>query len=193
MTESDPTSTPDKEARCSRDRTGLPRPRKRHWRVVMLMLLIFIAGGVLGAAGTIIYTVHHLQEIGQHPERAPQRITQRMREKLDLTDAQAEAVQEILERRQHELMAIRREIHPRVKAIMDASRDEIAEVLTDDQQVKWKQMYEQFDRRWMGRFSNGHRHPRRHHGRGPSEDAPRSGQPAEAPADAALPDDLESP
>ena len=168
MTDTDLPPTPETESRCPRERTGLPRPRKRHWRIALLMVLIFLAGGVLGVAGTVIYTIRHLQEIGQHPERAPQRITDRMQRKLDLTDAQAEAVREILERRQHELMAIRREIHPRVKAIMDASRDEISEVLTDEQRAEWQEMYERFGERWMGPPDGGRRPSRRHRHRRPS-------------------------
>ena len=162
MTAIDGQTAADDSSHCPRERTGLPRPRKRHWRIVLLMLIVFIAGGVVGSAGTVIWAMDHFQHIARHPEEAPRRITARMAEKLDLTDEQAEQVREILERRQQDLMVIHHEIRPRVEEVLNASRAEIAAVLNDQQQAEWEEMYQRFDRRWMPYYGRDHRNSQRH-------------------------------
>ena len=161
--------------------TALPVPKRRRWLTWLLMGVVFIAGGAVGSAATIHWLIDRFQGYAEHPERAPKRITERMREKLDLTDDQAEKVQDILHRRQQELMAIRREVHPRVQAIMDASREEVGAVLTEEQQAKWEKMYRHLERRWMGPNGHGRRRSGEHRSHHRSRDA--DGPPADAGAD----------
>ena len=159
----------DTLSHCPREQTGLPRPRKRHWRIVLLMLIVFIAGGAVGSAVTIIVVIDRLHDMARHPEEMPRRITARISEKLGLTDEQAKQVQDILEQRQHDMT----DLH-------EALRAQIAAVLTDEQQAGWEEMCRQFDQRRgphrRGEPRDGRFHERGHHDRRspaePDESAP---------------------
>ena len=97
---------------------GLNAPRRR-WLTVVLSLLIFAAGFVVGGGTAVITVLRTVRQNIHHPERAPARITARLRRRLDLSDEQTRKVQAIVEHRQLALMEIRRQVQPRVMAELE--------------------------------------------------------------------------
>jgi Spy/CpxP family protein refolding chaperone len=70
----------------------------------------------------------------------------RFRKRLDLTDAQSEAIRAILERTKTEMDAIDAEVQPRVRGVRDRSRGEILQVLEPEQRTKYEDMIERSKR-----------------------------------------------
>ena len=113
--------------------TPAPRGRRRLWLRALVALVIFVSGFVAGSGAAVVVIARRVMFAIQHPERAPQRITDRLRRKLSLADGQAERVLAILTERQQELMAIRRDVRPRVRALLDGTYNDVAEVLDGEQ------------------------------------------------------------
>ena len=127
----------------------LPRPRRRWWLSLILVLVILAAGFVAGACTTILVIVQRVRYAAQHPDQMPPRVTARLERKLDLTDAQAGQVLAILTERQQALLAIRREVQPRVLAQIDLADRQITGVLDDAQKSKWRRLFDRLKRNWQ--------------------------------------------
>ena len=138
---SSPTDSPQDAAVPSRGRT-------RVWTTVLLAALIFVAGAAVGGGATVLVGLRRLEHALQHPQMMPQRITDRLTRRLDLSPQQAAQVRQIITQRQAAFEEIRREMYPRVTAELDRARDEIAEVLTDEQREQWKSLFEKTRRRF---------------------------------------------
>jgi hypothetical protein len=128
---------------------GLPAPRPRRWRSLLLALLIFVSGAIVGGGLTLIRARHGMWWAIQHPEEAPTRIAARLRWKLGLSDDQTEQVEAIVRKRQQDLQAIRREVHPRVIGELDRVEAEIDYVLNDSQRAQWHVLFARLRERWI--------------------------------------------
>lgn len=127
-------------------------PKRRGRRIVLrvfLALLIFAAGAVSGAGLTVIVTVHRFQQAMHHPETIPPRLAAEMKRRLKLTDMQTAQVQEILVRRQERLQKLRQQIAPEVTAQFSETHEEIAKILTPEQQEKWDAWFTVLKKRWL--------------------------------------------
>lgn len=136
------------------DNTPTTPPRRllhRRGVLIALFTLTFIAGGISGGAIAFKIVSHRFHLRSRSPKDIPQRITMRMKHKLDLTDTQAEQVQEILTRRFAAIMDIRRKIYPMMKPEFDQTLKEVSNVLNPDQAEKWKQWFtKRFSKHWPG-------------------------------------------
>jgi len=121
------------------------RPRRR-WLKILLVLLVFFAGAVVGAGLGVVAVVHRVRMFIEHPERTPAMFTERLKKRLDLTDAQADQVLHILESHEKQLEAIRVEVRPQVEAQLAGARREISALLDDHQRLLWDEMYERLHR-----------------------------------------------
>ena len=131
-------------------RQPLPRPRRpRRWLTVLLGVVIFVCGAVIGSAATLLIVRDRVLHMLRHPDEAPARITARLRRKLRLSDEQAEQVEAILARRQAALQEIRCKVQPTVERHLDAARDEIAAVLTPEQAETWHAHFTRLRDTWV--------------------------------------------
>ena len=130
------------------DAASAGRRKSRVWTTVLMAVLIFVAGAAVGGGATVLLALNRLEYALHHPQMMPQRLTDRLTRRLDLTPDQATRVRQIITVRQEAFEEIRRDLYPRVTAELDGSRDEIAEVLTDEQRVKWSAWFEQARRRF---------------------------------------------
>jgi Spy/CpxP family protein refolding chaperone len=129
------------------------------WKLVAGFVLVFVAGGITGAALGGFYARQLFFEI-HRPERVGDRMKERLRTELRLTPEQVAKVSPIIDKTTTQLREIRRDTGRRVHDIMMQAHREIAVNLTDEQRQKLQQI-EQEHRHWR------HRH-------GPSELAPES-------------------
>jgi Spy/CpxP family protein refolding chaperone len=129
------------------------------WKLVAGFVLVFIAGGIAGAALGGLYARHLFVEI-HRPGSVGDRMKQRLRTELSLTPEQVAKVSPIVDKTAAQLQEIRRDTGRRVHEIMTEAHKEIAASLTDEQRQKLQQIEE--------------RHRRWHHRRGPHELAPKS-------------------
>jgi hypothetical protein len=116
---------------------------------VLLALVIFVAGIVVGAGTTVAVVVHRMRTALHHPEQAPQRIADRLRHKLDLSPHQVREVESILIERQAALIQLRRTVQPQVLAEFDKAYQQIDAVLTDAQHEHWHKMYQELKDDWL--------------------------------------------
>ena len=120
---------------------GVP-PKKRWWRTVLLGIVILVCGVAIGAGGTIVITRHLILHAIQHPEEAPQRITDRVRSKLGVSDEQAAQIKAILSKRQQAIHALRRQVQPQVEEELYQAREEVAALLKPEQADKWRKRFD---------------------------------------------------
>jgi hypothetical protein len=128
----------------------LPIPRKRRpWRSLMLGLVILFCGILIGAGITVI-TLHKVVVYAiHHPEQVPNRITERLRNKLSLSDEQAKKVKAVLVERHKAFLALRRVTRPKVDRELERLREEVAAVLDENQARKWRKRFDTIRRQWM--------------------------------------------
>jgi Spy/CpxP family protein refolding chaperone len=124
------------------------RSRTRVWTTVLLAAVIFVAGAAVGGGATVLVALRRLEYAMHHPQVVPQRLTDRLTRRLDLTPDQAARVKAIIIERQAAFEAIRLEMYPRVTAQLDQARDEIDEVLTDEQREQWQAWFDKTRRRF---------------------------------------------
>jgi len=129
------------------------------WKLVAGFVLVFVAGGIAGAALGGFYARHLFFDV-HHPRRVGDRMKERLRAELSLTPEQVAKVSPIVDKTAAQLQEIRRDTGRRVHAIMTEAHKEIAVNLTDEQRQKLQQIEE--------------RHRRWRHRRGPREFAPES-------------------
>jgi hypothetical protein len=119
-----------------------PTPKKRRWRVVLLGILILVCGIAIGAGGTAVIMRHMILHAIQHPEKAPQRIIDRVRGKLGISDDQAARIKAILSERQKAIQALRRQVQPQIENELNQAREDVAALLNPEQAEKWRRRFD---------------------------------------------------
>lgn len=139
---------PDPETTSSN--LELPLPRKRRpWRSILLGLIILFCGILIGAGVTVILLQRVVFYAIHHPEEIPNRLTERLRNKLSLTDDQTKKVKAILTERQKAFTELRRVTRPKVERELKSLREEVAAVLDKDQARKWSKRFDRLRRQWL--------------------------------------------
>jgi len=129
------------------------------WKLVAGFVLVFVAGGIAGAALGGWYTRHLLFE-SHRPGRMGDRMKERLRTELRLTPEQVAKISPIIDKTTKQLREVRRDTRRLVHEIMTQAHKDIAVNLTEEQRQKLQQIEEQH-RRW-------------HHHRGPRQSARES-------------------
>lgn len=122
--------------------------KKKRWRTFLLGVLILVCGIAIGTGGTVVLMKRIILQAIQHPEKVPQRITDRMRGKLDLTEDQAVKVKAILTERQKKIQALLRQIQPEVDKEFEKAKEDVAAILKPDQAKEWRDRFDRL-RNWF--------------------------------------------
>jgi len=77
----------------------------------------------------------------QHPERMPQLITERLKSELNLSPEQVQQVEKILTNRLKVLREIQEESRPRLDKELDLLRDEVVQLLDENQSKEWLERF----------------------------------------------------
>ena len=137
-------------------------PRRRFWSHAMLVLVVFISGSVVGSSLTLILDKappENRPMPGGPPTDLAKQIVLRWRDKLELTDEQADKIFQIVKERQEALNELRHEIEPQFAAELATMREQIDEVLDDDQQKKWHEIMKSIRERYQPpRSGDGPKH-----------------------------------
>ena len=119
------------------------------WKLIAGFVLVFVAGGIAGAAFGGFYA-RHLFFDGHRPGRVGDRMKERLQVELRLTPEQVAKISPIVDKTAAQLQEIRRDTGRRVHGIMAEAHKEIAVDLTDEQRQKLQQIEERH-RRWRHR------------------------------------------
>jgi Spy/CpxP family protein refolding chaperone len=131
--------------------------RALKWKLIAGFLLVFVAGGMTGAFVVASQTRHPL--FGPYHHDMADRMRNRLRAQLRLTDEQATKISPIIDKTVTQLETIRAETGRRVHETFAEAHREIAVDLTPEQRIKLQEI-EARHRRWL------------HHGGGTSEATP---------------------
>ncbi len=126
----------------------------RRWRCAATLLAVFVCGVVVGSAATVYVINERFYLRSKEPASIPERLTRRLRREIDLTDPQAQQVQDILTRRMMQIMEIREQVRPQMEAQFQAVRHEVAQVLAGDQVQRWEQWFDDFRERRRKRWKS---------------------------------------
>src|SRR6185295_3368406 len=113
------------------------RTRLKIW---LVLVVVFILGGVTGAALTGLYRSRASGERNGSRERAMQERFEKMRQDLNLNEQQTTAVRAILDETRNEYRALRTELRPRFEEPRLKARARIRALLNADQQPKFDAM-----------------------------------------------------
>jgi Spy/CpxP family protein refolding chaperone len=147
---------------------------ERTWRIgprmtaALVIALAFIVGGLAGAS--LLRGFGHRghdggprfvpgmkltpapveeAEEGHEPGHASERARARFAKALDLTPAQAAAVDTISLREFEAVSAVRTETWPRMQAVLDDTRRRIDSILTPDQRTRYHEMLARQEEEWQ--------------------------------------------
>ncbi len=125
------------------------RPRRRWGWTLLLGIVIFVSGILVGGGLTFKVITSGLKRSFQDPAVLADLITHRMKKRLDLTEEQAVEVRRIIFEQQKVFQSLRRQVRPQLEAQIEKTRREMAAVLTPEQARKWEKRFDRFLRFWL--------------------------------------------
>ena len=125
------------------------RPPRRCRLRVLGLLIIFASGAAVGWA--VSKLLPKPPEQGWTMERARDRTTERIADRVGLSDEQTEQVRKIVEQRLLAVREVRKQIDPEMKVQTERMAQQIAAILTDQQKAKWDEYYAELCQRWFAR------------------------------------------
>ncbi len=125
------------------------RPRRRWVRSILLALVIFISGVLVGGGLTFKVIAGGFKRFFQDPEILADHITHRMKRQLHLTEEQSVQVRRIILEQQKAFQSLRKKVWPELEAQIEKTRRELAVVLTPEQARKWEKRFGRFSKYWL--------------------------------------------
>ena len=125
------------------------------WKVILPTLVLCVVSFGTGFFVADSRTKNR-QDFSERPRVSMRDIMQRMESRLELSDEQKEKVSAILQARREKMHALMNEVRPQIKSAEKAMREKIEALLTEEQRVKFDEV---FSRRGMrsGRSSKSMR------------------------------------
>src|SRR6478736_415912 len=125
------------------------------WKLILLLVGIFLAGGVTGAfimmrAGRSLFAGRPMPD-----QWAPMHL-KRLTERLDLKPEQTEELRPIVKQHMEELSHLRAQSMAETKAVFERMQREIEAKLTPEQRVKFDQMNKEMHERARKFMGPGH-------------------------------------
>jgi hypothetical protein len=95
-----------------------------------------------------VVAIHRLRQAIQNPERATEQMASQLGRRLNLSPAQQERVDAVIDRHRQRLLAIRRDVQPQVGRELEAIRREIDAELTPQQSDQWNARFTRLRQEW---------------------------------------------
>jgi hypothetical protein len=118
------------------------------WKLIVGFTLVFLAGGMTGAFITASQARHLF--FGRYHDATSDRIRNRLRIQLHLTDEQVAKISPIIDKTAAQIDSIRIDTGRRVRETLKEAHREMAADLTPEQQTKLQKI-EARQRRWLHR------------------------------------------
>jgi Spy/CpxP family protein refolding chaperone len=119
---------------------------KPTWKATLLLMATFAGGALAGGAAIAVADRGEMRR-GHKPHRHDSDDhLEFMTRRLDLNPAQRDSVQAILGRYKPKMDSIWRQIGPRFETIKDSISNDIRRQLTPEQQTKYTEMIERFEK-----------------------------------------------
>lgn len=141
----------------------------KRWQALVALAGLFVVGVVAGALGAHLYYARALDRPPAPPPFFAGRIGPRLERHLDLTPEQRVELRQVLEETRREAEAMRREMGPRMREVMEHNEQRIRALLTPEQRDRFDELRRR-QRRRSDRFLGGADGRRRPHRRPHPED-----------------------
>jgi hypothetical protein len=116
------------------------------WRMAFFGLIILVAGIVIGGSSMLIFAPKKLIQPPPGPEFSSMRMIPPLSRDLGLAPEQAEKIQPILDKYMQKLNTIRTEARSEIGETLKQMNQEIAAILTDEQQQIWQRELDRLQR-----------------------------------------------
>jgi hypothetical protein len=113
------------------------------FKSLLLLVLVFFAGIVIGVVGTRVVVRHAVQQAVLHPERVQAVIERNLARRLRLDGGQQAKLHEILSEAHGQLKDLRREYQPQVIVVVSNTEQQIDAILTPGQQARFEKLKEE--------------------------------------------------
>lgn len=114
----------------------------KNWKSVLLLLLVFFAGAVVGVVGTRVVVRRVVQQAIAHPERAQFLTERNLTRRLRLDGDQQAKLHVILTDTRAQLRDLRKQVQPQAAEILRGADAKISALLTPEQQARYEKMKE---------------------------------------------------
>lgn len=112
----------------------------KHWKSILLLVLVFLAGIGVGALGVRVAVRRAVQQAVAHPERVQLLAERNLARKLRLDEAQRGQLHEIMNSARGQLRDLRRDSQPKLVAVTHDAEEKISALLTPDQLAHYKKL-----------------------------------------------------
>lgn len=131
------------------------RTTMSRWVQCGVLLLVFAAGGIVGAmvaAKTIHSRMNYYRE---HPEALPNAIVPRLKHELGLNEEQVARVREIITPRHARIAEYQQQSARAIHNEFKRMEDEVAEVLDEKQKALWRELTNSVRERYLPKTQPG--------------------------------------
>ncbi len=112
----------------------------KNGKSILLLVLVFAAGLILGIVGTRSVLRHALRQTMAHPERAQQIIELDLSRRLRLNDDQAARLHDIMAVTHLQMREIRLQTRPQVVQVISNINQQITAMLTPEQLRRYEKL-----------------------------------------------------
>lgn len=133
----------------------LAKPPRLWWRrtfQIVLVLLIFVSGMVVGGLVTMHRMHHRMRNFEKDRPEIAFRILQRLNHEYHFSEEQKLQAKDIIERHLDDVVALRNEVRPRIESNFKKFEDEMGEIMEEEQREKWRHDIRHFGKRMFPRF-----------------------------------------
>ncbi|HEY0098888.1 MAG TPA: hypothetical protein VGB76_08030 [Pyrinomonadaceae bacterium] len=118
-------------------------------KILLVLLGVFILGGVTGASLDSLYRLRGRSHEGRQGRghRGRDDMFEKMRRDLNLSEQQATEIRAILDQTRNDYRALRTEVRPRYDAVRQQARTRIRALLTPEQQKRFDERAAERDAR----------------------------------------------
>jgi len=118
----------------------------KKWKLFIGLVLVFLLGVLLGSFGTGVYIKHHFIHPRKNPSEMRAFLLKKFSNKLDLTEAQKNEFTRLIDQVGDKLEDHFRKTHSEIGKIIDQGSSQMRKALSPDQQKKFDELIEKFER-----------------------------------------------
>ncbi len=130
--------------------SGVGNRRQR----LLLLGLMFVAGGVVGGSLTAWKVKRDFADELRHPERFADHIVSSLNSRLGLNNDQRAQIDQIVREQHQRVEQLRREFHPRLLNEIERMEAEIEKVITPEQKPSWEKWRQEMRERFPQQSPN---------------------------------------
>jgi hypothetical protein len=118
----------------------------KKWKLVTGLALVFAFGLLVGSFGTGVYIKHRFVPPKRDPSAVRAFLLKKFSQKLDLTEAQKNEFKRLIDQAGDKLENHFRKSHSEIGNIIDQRSSQMRKALNQDQQKKFDELIEKFER-----------------------------------------------